>query len=339
MENHNLHFVVESHIPYIKGLLEPYGSVTYLAPEDIDAKAVADADALIVRTRTRCNAALLAGSRCSLVASATIGTDHMDLPWLAEAGIEACNAPGCNAPAVGQYVMASILTLANRPASQYTIGIVGVGHTGSIVEKWARALDMEVMLCDPPRQAAEGGDGWHSLDEIAEKADIITFHTPLDATTRHMADADFFNKLRRRPIIINCARGPVVDNAALTEALQSGKVHHAVIDCWENEPNISRTLLQLCSIATPHIAGYSSEGKQRATRMALAAVSRHFGLPEIDLGIPAPANAPEKVTPRAVLQSYSPITDTAALKAAPEAFERLRNTYALRNEVKGAKVD
>lgn len=334
-----MHFVVESHIPYIKGLLEPFGTVDYLAPEEITPQAVANADALLVRTRTRCDSALLSGSRCSLVATATIGTDHLDLPWLASAGIEAASAPGCNAPAVAQYVMASILTLANRPASQYTIGIVGVGHVGKIVEKWARSLDMQVLLCDPPRQAAEGGDQWSTLDEIAEKADIITFHTPLDQTTRHMADADFFGRLRRRPIIINAARGAVVDNAALADALECGQVHHAVIDCWEGEPAISNRLLSLCSVATPHIAGYSKEGKQRATRMALDAVSRHFSLPEIDMGMPAPAPTPGKITAKAVLASYDPLADTAALKAAPASFEALRNTYALRSEVRPAKVD
>lgn len=334
-----MHFIIEENIPYIKGLLEPYASVDYLPASAIDAAAAKDADALIVRTRTRCDAALLGGSKCSLVATATIGTDHIDLPWCEANGIQVANAPGCNAPAVAQYVMASILRLANRPVRQYVIGIVGVGHVGKIVERWARQLDMEVLLCDPPRQAAEGGDGWSTLEDVCEKCDIITFHTPLDASTRHMADEAFFRSLRRAPIIINAARGPVVDNQALVAALDSGLVHHAVIDCWEGEPEISRELLRRADVATPHIAGYSREGKLRATRMALDAVSRHFSLPRISMAEDVPAGAAASVSPTAILASYDPMADTRLLKASSEKFEALRNGYALRPEVGAAKID
>lgn len=334
-----MHIVVEKNIPYIKGLLEPYGSVEYLGAGEIGPDQVKDADALFVRTRTRCDAALLGGSKCGFVATATIGTDHIDMPWCRDRGIEVANAPGCNAPAVAQYVMSSIMHLSNRPVHQYAIGIVGVGHVGRIVEQWARKLDMTVFLCDPPRQKAEGGDQWSTLEEIAEKCDIITFHTPLDDTTRHMADERFFKSLRRAPMIINAARGPVVDNAALVEALDLGLVHHAVIDCWEGEPGISPALLGRSAIATPHIAGYSREGKARATRMALDAFCRHFGLPPIEMEFEAPQGAPASVTPRAVIASYNPLHDTAELKAHPERFEELRNTYSLRSEVGAAKID
>lgn len=339
METHNLHFVVENKIPFIKGLLEPYGTVTYLYGPEFQADAVRDADAVLVRTRDKCDARLLEGSRCTLVATGTIGTDHIDIPWCRAHGIEVANAAGCNAPAVAQYVLSSILHLANRPASQYTIGIVGVGHVGSIVEKWARQLDMEVMLCDPPRQQAEGGEGWSTLEEIARKADIITFHTPLDATTRHLADADFFASLRRAPIIINAARGPVVDNLELIKALDSGLVQHAVIDCWEGEPQLNRELLGKCVIATPHIAGYSIEGKTRATRMVLDAVSRHFGLPLIEMERKVAPGAAEKVNAMAIMNSYDPFVDTAMLKANPEKFEQMRDDYALRHEVAAGKID
>lgn len=333
METAGLHFAIESHIPYIKGLLEPYGTVSYLEPGEFTPQAVADADALLVRTRTRCNADLLGASRCSLVATATIGTDHLDLPWLASRGIEAANAPGCNAPAVAQYVFASLLSVIDKPLPGLTIGIVGVGHVGKIVEAWARSLGMKVLLCDPPRQAAEGGAQWCSLADIQAQADIITFHTPLDSSTRHMANAGFFAALRCKPVIVNAARGPIVDTSALIAALDSGLVSQAIIDCWESEPQISLDLLRRCAIATPHIAGYSAEGKQRATRMALDAVSRHFSLPHIDMGIPAPHATPTAVTAEAVAASYSPLADTAALKAAPADFEHLRNTYHLRHEV------
>ncbi len=340
MANSGLHFVVDKNIPFLKGLLEPFGQVDYLTEPEMTPESVSDADALLVRTRTKCNEALLGGSKCRFVGTCTIGTDHLDLPWLATRGIIAANAPGCNAPAVAQYVMASILKLHNRPLSQYTIGIVGVGNVGRIVAEWARQLDMRVLLNDPPRQKAEGGDCWSSLEEIAAEADIITFHTPLDATTRHLADAAFFASLRRAPIIINAARGPVVDNTALVEAIKSGNVSHAVIDCWEGEPSdLNPDLLRLADIATPHIAGYSFEGKVRATRMALDALCTALGLPRIEMEEKVPASAAESVNANAILRSYDPMTDTKTLKSAPENFETLRNTYKLRHETAAGKID
>ena len=318
---------------FVEGLLEQFGTVKYLAPEEISAERVQKADALFIRTRNRCDAALLDGSQCRFIGTATIGTDHIDLPYCASRGITAVNAPGCNAPAVAQYVMASILAIANRPIEQYTIGIIGVGHVGSIVERWARRMGMEALVNDPPRQAAEGGDNWSTLDEIAERADIITVHTPLDATTRHLLDDAYISTFRRSPIVINAARGPIADTDALIRGIDSGKIHHRVIDCWENEPDISRELLRRATIATPHIAGYSLEGKIRAARMVLDEFSRTFSLPHIEMPQSAPAGAASKVSPAAIAHSYHPEDDTARLKDAPETFETLRNTYALRHEV------
>lgn len=326
--------IVERNIPFVEGLLEPYFTrVVYLESEDITPETVKDADALLVRTRTRCNADLLDGSRVRFIATATIGLDHIDQAYCASRGIEAVNAPGCNAPAVAQYVMASILHLINRPVSQYTLGIVGVGHVGSIVERWARQLGMRVLVNDPPRQQPEGGDQWSTLSEIAAEADIITFHPTLNPTSRHLVDAAFLSSLRRAPIIINAARGPIVDTPALVSALDAGLVNHAVIDTWEGEPNLDPALLSRAIIATPHIAGYSLQGKIRATRMVLDALSRHFGLPRIEMAETAPDGAAEHVTASAIAASYNPFTDTAALKAAPSTLERMRNTYPLRQEV------
>lgn len=339
MGNNPLHIIIESHIPFIKGLLEPYATVTYLPQDDITPEAVRDADAIFVRTRNRCDARLLEGSRVQFVATATIGTDHIDLPWCASHGITVANAAGCNAPAVAQYVLSSVLHLANRPVEQYTIGIVGVGHVGSIVERWARGLQMNVMLCDPPRQKAEGGSGWSTLSDIARRADIITFHTPLTPDTRHMIDAGFLNALQRHPIIINSARGPVADTPALIEALRSGTVHHAITDCWEGEPEISRQLLALSAIATTHIAGYSIEGKKRATCMVLDAFCRHFGLPEITIAGGMPAPAPGTVSASSLIASFDPESLTAQLKSHPEDFETIRNTYPLRYEPHAGKID
>lgn len=343
MENRTLNIIVERHVPFLAGLLEPYANVRYLDSSEIDVEKMRPTDALITRTRTKCDRELLELSRCSFIGTATIGTDHIDTDYCASRHIAVVNAPGCNAPAVAQYVMSSIVHMSNRPLSQYTLGIVGVGHVGSIIEKWARAFDMHVMLCDPPRQRAEGGDCWSTLDEIAERADIITFHTPLtregDDATFHMADAAFFDKLRRAPLIINSARGSVVDTDALVAALDSGKVSKAVIDCWENEPEISRELLERAAIATPHIAGYSHEGKVRASQMVLDALTNFFTLPRISLGMSVNMKVPASVRVRDLVQSYNPMTDTATLKAQPEKFEELRDSYKYRTEVKGGRID
>lgn len=337
MDNYRLNFVIERNVPFIAGLLEPYANVSYLAADEFTPATVKNADALIVRTRTRCDEDLLAKSRCRFIGTATIGTDHIDSEWCEAQGITVINAPGCNAPAVAQYVFASIMQLANRPIGQYTIGIVGVGHVGSIVERWARGLGMKVLICDPPRQRAEGGENWSSLEEIAEKADIITFHTPLtregDDRTFHIADEAFFASLRRAPIIINSARGPIVDTPALVEALDNGLVSSAVIDCWENEPEISIELLERAAIATPHIAGYSHDGKVRATQMILDAITTFFYLPRVNTLAATPKGIARSVRPLDIVESYNPLVDTVALKNDPSSFEALRNNYRYRSEI------
>lgn len=329
--------IVEANIPFIRGLLEPFTDVCYLAPEQITPEAVRQADALITRTRTRCDSALLDGSQCRFIATATIGTDHIDVAYCADRGITVANAPGCNAPAVAQYVLATILSRYPDPAG-LTVGVVGVGHVGSIVARWAEGLGCRVMPCDPPRAHAEGSGRFVSLDAIAAEADVITFHTPMTRIGRwptyHMADRAFFASLRHRPLVINSARGPVADTAALLSALEAGTVGDAAIDCWENEPDISRSLLERAFVATPHIAGYSLEGKKRATQMAVDAFCRHFGFPAVTMADPAPAGCPDAPSADAILASYTPAADTRALKADPSAFEALRNGYSLRHEVK-----
>lgn len=332
------HIIIEENIPFIRGIFEPLASVTYLAPEQITPEAMADADALITRTRTRCDARLLNGSRCRIIASATIGLDHIDRDYCASRGIEVCNAPGCNAPGVAQYVMASILTLlpSDTDFSGLTLGIVGVGNIGRVVEEWARQLGFKVLLCDPPRALAKGTGNFVSLDEIAGQADIITFHTPLtrqgNFPTYHLASARFFNSLQRRPIVINAARGSVADTSAWIDAIRADRVSRSVVDCWEGEPEISEELLKLADITTPHIAGYSREGKIRATRLAAEAVATHFGWPSPVMTESAPDVPAEAITPHSILSSYDPMADTAALRAAPSAFESLRNRYVYRLE-------
>ncbi|MCM1484567.1 MAG: 4-phosphoerythronate dehydrogenase [Muribaculaceae bacterium] len=329
--------IVERNVPYMRGVLEQAGaSVRYLAAEEITPAAMADADALITRTRTRCDASLLEGSRCKIIASATIGLDHIDVAWCEAHGITVHNAPGCNAPAVAQYVMASILQIYGTDLSEMTLGVVGVGHVGSIVERWARSLGMRVLLCDPPRAEAEGASGFCTMEQVAQEADIVTFHTPLTKAgpyaTWHLCDEAWLNSVKRHPLIINAARGAVVDTDALVRALDKGTVRGAVIDCWEGEPDIDRRLLARAAVATPHIAGYSAQGKARASYMAVKYVTGYFGLPMCTLSVEMPAPVPDAVTPQDIMLTYSPEADTTALREAPEDFELLRNGYNLRQE-------
>lgn len=335
----DLKIIVEDRIPFVKGVLEPYAEVKYLPASEITAAEMKDADALITRTRTRCDVSLLAGSKASLIASATIGTDHIDIPWCQANGITVANAPGCNAPAVAQYVMAAILTNYPDPRG-LTLGIVGVGNVGKLVEQRAKSLGMKVLRCDPPRARMEGEDGFVSHDEILRNSDVITYHTPLikegEDKTVHLFDMSAVAKLGHKPMIINTCRGPVTSTDAMIEGLESGKIGSLVIDCWENEPAISRRLLELTHLATPHIAGYSKEGKIRASQTALSHVSRHFRLPELHVSLPEgeemPGPVPESVTAEQIIKSYDIEADTQALKSSPETFEEQRNTYNLRRE-------
>ena len=332
------HIIIEKNIPFVHGLLDDVASVSYLAPEDITAESMRSADALITRTRTHCDATLLTDSQCKIIASATIGLDHVDVDFCIGRGIEVANAPGCNAPAVAQYVLASVIAAYGEDALPgLTIGIVGVGHVGKIVEQWARQLGMTVLLCDSPRADREGAEGFVSLGEIAEQADVVTFHTPLTRTgqypTYHIADKQFFGSLRRVPMIINAARGPVVDTQALLDAMRLGLVGKVAVDCWEGEPNISLELLDKAFVATPHIAGYSYQGKVRATKMAVDAVSEKLGLSPNPMSESVPVGAASEIGAQLIALSYNPLADTDALRSNPSDFEALRNHYNLRNEV------
>lgn len=331
--------VVEANIPFIRGILEPFAQVVYLEPEKIVASEVADADALIVRTRTQCNEALLSGSKCRFIGTATIGTDHIDKKYCENNGITVVSAPGCNAPGVAQYVLAVAGTWMKKNSitspSSLTLGVVGVGHVGSIISRWAEGIGFNVLRNDPPREREEGNGQFVSIDTVISQSDIITFHTPLiksgiDATY-HLCNSDFLNKLNHCSLIINSARGSIVDTEHLIAAIKSGKVKDAAIDCWEKEPDINTELLSRAFVATPHIAGYSREGKSRATHMILAAIARHFSLPlsinEVDMGASRNPSLDE------IIKSYNPLQDTIALKNAPELFESFRNNYNLRAEV------
>ena len=253
--------VADTNIPFLKGVFEPYGEVVYKDGRAIGREDCLDADVLIIRTRTRCDAAMLEGTRVKVIATATIGMDHVDMPWCIEHGIIVYNAEGCNAGGVVDYVLSALYGVASRKAIRLegeTIGIVGVGHVGERVAEAAQKLGFQVLLCDPPRAEMEGPDKFCSLEFLLENSQIVTMHTPLDDTTRIMADEDFFQKIAPGTIFINASRGEVVDEAALMRARP--KLGAVVIDTWCNEPDVNRNLIDVCDIATPHIAGYSYQG-------------------------------------------------------------------------------
>ena len=337
--------VVDDKIPYIREKLALLADeVVALRGAEISADDVKDADALVVRTRTRCDEALLKGCRVQFVATATIGFDHIDTTYLERAGIYWTNCPGCNAASVAQYVECSLLLLQREKGlslRQSTIGIVGCGHVGSKVKAVAERLGMHVLVCDPPLEKKEANsqklmaNSFVSLDVIERESDVITFHVPLNRdgeyATFHMADDAFFHRLPRVPYIINTSRGEVVDNNALLLALQAGRVRDAVIDVWEHEPQLSLPLLQRVFIGTPHIAGYSADGKVNADNMVIDALCQYFGLqhPGIILAPSLPVDFHYTGDP---LQLYNPLRDSEKLKKQPGNFEKLRNNYPLRRE-------
>ncbi len=344
--------VIDNKIPFINGVLEKYGEVVYLEGREITRNDVRNADALIIRTRTRCDRALLEGTAVRFIASATIGFDHIDTGFCAANNILWTNAAGCNSSSVLQYIAAALFHLAEEfqfELAQRKIGIIGVGHVGSKVAKLCRALGMRVLLNDPPRERREGPKEFVSLDTVIEQADILTFHVPLNLEgidkTFHMVDEKLLSRFRKDHILINSSRGEVVNSDALKSTLRSKAIADCVLDVWEHEPDIDRELLGLAEIATPHIAGYSADGKANGTAMSVQAFSRFFGLdlhawyPE---KVPLPAittlevecgnQSEQAVFAGLVKRTYDILADDARLRMSPETFEQQRGAYPLRRE-------
>lgn len=345
--------VCDDKIPFLRGTLEPFAEVVYLPGKQTTAEVVKDADALITRTRTACNEALLKDSKVKVIATATIGFDHIDTAWCESNGIIWKNAPGCNSWSVKQYVSSVLVSLARRHSldlSSMTLGVVGVGNVGSKVAEAASLLGMKVLLNDPPRERREGSDKFVSLDTLMEQSDIITLHVPLtkegEDATWHLFDAERIARLRTDQFLFNSSRGPVVDNKALKAALLAKSLKGAVLDVWEGEPELDRELISLLEYSTPHIAGYSADGKANGTTMSVRTVASVLGLPLTDWtasGVPAPARPLEftidaagktkqEVLTEAILYTYDVQKDTDALRADPELFEKLRGDYPVRRE-------
>ena len=337
--------VADIHVPFLKGVFEPYGEVLYKKGIEICADDVKDADALILRTRTKCNADLLDGSSVKVIATATIGTDHVDFDYCNSHGIQVHNAAGCNAGGVMQYVFSALYGVAARKGIKIdggTLGIIGVGNVGKKVEQMARHLGFNVLRCDPPRAEAEGPEGFCSLDYLLANSQIVTMHVPLEESTRKMADQAFFALMQPGSIFINASRGEVVDEDALKFAFP--KFGAVVIDTWNHEPNVDVDLVEMVDIATPHIAGYSYQGKQMGTAMAVRAVARYFGIEELYEFFPEdePDHEPLllDLTGKnhgqiaAVFQYNYPIfTDDFRFRMEPHKFEKLRSEYQYRREV------
>jgi erythronate-4-phosphate dehydrogenase len=345
-------FIIDSEIPFINGVFEPFGNVHYMPGKDISPAIIKDATALIIRTRSLCNEQLLSKSSVKFIATTTIGYDHIDTSYCEKAGIKWVNAPGCNSKSVEQYITAALFAIAKLKGIALcgkSIGVIGVGHVGSKVARVCRLLGMKVLLNDPPRERSGDPEQFSSLGEIKQKADFITFHVPLslhgEDATYHMADSHFFETLKQKPIVFNSSRGEIFDTKATKSAIQNKQISGAVIDCWENEPNPDPELLRLTDIATPHIAGYSKDGKAKATQMCVQQVSRFF-----DLGInnwqPIPLFPPAKslietdgidfsdedILAYAVKATYDIWKDYATLRANPHLFENQRNNYPVRRE-------
>jgi len=347
-----LSVVIDEAIPYIQGFAEQCANVSYLPGKAIERRDIINADALIIRTRTICNEELLHGTGVSLIATATIGFDHIDTHYCRKNGIAWRSAPGCNSGSVMQYLTASLLYLSTKygmdPADT-TLGIVGAGHVGTRVAAAAHSLGMKVMLNDPPRQRREKSGGFTRLDKLLKESDIVTLHVPLTLTGRdatfRMAGKEFISSMKRAAFLINTSRGGVADEEEVKKALWSGQLRGYIADVWSGEPAADPELISMAELATPHIAGYSADGKMNGARMALQSLSKHFSLglslPDESM-LPVPEHCDLLISDNnrdltealhyIVKITYDIESESNLFKSGPEAFEELRNKYPVRRE-------
>ncbi len=360
----SLHLVVDANIPCAREAFAGFGQVTLLPGEEITPAALAGTDVLLVRSVTRVDEALLGNSPVRFVGSATIGTDHVDRAYLDEAGIPFAHAPGSNAQSVVEYVLAALLAMSVRRGAvlrEETVGVVGCGHVGGALASRLEALGVRVLRNDPPRAAtAEAAGRPHDfvpLATVLAAADVVTLHPPLTRTgphpTHHLVGASELAAMRPGALLVNASRGAVVDNAALRDALEAGRIGGAVLDVWEREPTPDPGLLRLAAVATPHIAGYSLDGKVAGTAMLHDALAAWLGAPvtwdaervlaDEAASLP-PLAPPDPALPEAAYldalarQAYDLRADDARMRALLDlpasehgaAFHRLRRTYPRR---------
>ena len=338
-------FVIDKAIPFVEGVFEPYAEVIYKEGPDIVREDLLDADALVIRTRTRCDAALLEGTSVKIIATATVSMDNIDLAWCKDHGIFVRNASGCNAGGVTNYVFSALYGTAARksiPLSGATLGIIGLGSAGSRVEEMGLALGFKTLRYDPWRAAKEGPSEFCDLDTVLAGADVVTLHIPVNDSTRGMADAAFFARMKPGAFFINTAQGELVVEEDLIRAIP--RLGPVALDTWCHEPDINRTLLDLVDIATPHIAGYTLQGKQIGTSLAIRAVARFFGLSGLYDFFPTTEiieyqavhiDAHDKTQGQiaSVIQYNYPIfTDGFMFRMAPDRFSEMRANYSYRRE-------
>jgi erythronate-4-phosphate dehydrogenase len=347
-----MRIVADDKIPFLKGALEPYAEVVYIPGKQIKMEMLKDSDALLIRTRTICNENLLKGTSIRFIGTATIGFDHIDTHYCSKNKIIWTNAPGCNSSSVQQYIAAALFRISSEhhfSLKDKTLGIIGVGNVGSKVEKFARSVGMNVLLNDPPRARIEGKKNFHSLNTVLSGSDILTVHVPLNIVgedqTWHLFNEESFKKIKRGAWFLNSSRGEVSDTYSLKNALNSGMLSGAVIDVWENEPNIDLELLQQAFIATPHIAGYSTDGKANGTSMVVNSLTKYFNLPSENWypsDVPPPASpyisidcnnkSEEEIIREAVIHTYNIDKDNSMLRISIQNFEKLRGDYPVRRE-------
>ncbi len=359
-----MHILADENIPLVDEFFAGFGKIRRMPGRSINRAALENVDVLLVRSVTRVDRELLEGSAVRFVGTCTIGTDHLDLDYFEQAGIEWASAPGCNARGVVDYVLGSLLALSEvcgEALARRRFGVVGAGEVGGRLLEVLRGLGWDVRVCDPPRQVREAGD-FVSLDEILAECDVVSLHTPLtlggDWPTFHLFDQARLSRLRPGTWLINASRGAVVDNAALRDLLLQRPDLEAVLDVWEGEPQVDVALAGLCRIATPHIAGYSLDGKLRGTAQIYAALCAARGVePAIELAqlMPGPALTelafassaePAEMLATLCRAVYDPRRDDADFRRSllgDEAqrragFDLLRKQYPPRREIDGLKV-
>jgi erythronate-4-phosphate dehydrogenase len=354
-----IRIIADDKIPFLQGVLDPFADITYLEGKKITKDSVVNADALLIRTRTKCTSSLLKGSGISFIGTATIGFDHIDTRYCENHKIKWTNSPGCNSSSVQQYITAALLKLARDHhinLKNTTIGIIGVGNVGTKVEKIARILGMNVLLNDPPRAGKEGDKNFIKLNHVLFESDIVSVHVPLNIVgedkTFHFVNEKSFKKMKKGAWFFNSSRGEVTDSVALKKALRSGKLGGAVLDVWENEPDIDLELMAQTFIATPHIAGYSADGKANGTAMVVNSLCKYFDLPLTDwypenipaalfskIEIDGKGKSDEEVIMEAVFHTYNIEEDDIKLRFSPSDFEKQRGDYPIRREFPSYSVN
>ncbi len=360
-----MRIAADVNIPFVKECFRSIGEVMVMPGRAISAERIAESDCLLVRSASVVDKDLLEGGRVKFVGTATTGYDHIDSEYLRRRGIGFASAPGSNSNSVAEYVVAGLLSVGQKHKIKLegaSIGIIGVGNIGSKVERKCKALGMEVVLNDPPLRRRSGDERYRPVEEVLD-CDFVTLHTPLSYEgpdrTYHLADERFFESIKDGCVFINASRGVVTKTEAMKSAIKSGKVKAAVLDVWENEPDIDMELLRMVDISTPHIAGYSLDGKVNGMLMIYKSACEYFGIEavkDIEDFLPEPGvpeirldnrdEDEEEIIHQAVQKVYPVNRDdfnTREIAMVSEGergrfFDKLREDYPVRREFQNTKV-